>query len=102
MSIANTLKIPTVSLQSESIKPKPKIVEELKNRFEYIYLLYDNDYDKEINWGRKFGQNLSDEYDFFQIEIPDNFKSKDFSDLVLNHGRDKAKEILITLLETPF
>ena len=37
----------------------------------------------------------------FQVEIPDKYQAKDFSDLVLKYGREKAKKILEENL-TPF
>jgi len=98
MSIYDVYGIPAVSLQSETIKPKQHIIDELKSRFENIYILYDNDYDKEINWGREFSEKLANEFGFIKIEIEDNLKSKDFSDLVKNHGEIFAKEYLNTLL----
>lgn len=84
MSIVDVLGIPAVSLQAESIKPKDHIIEELKSRFKNIYLLYDNDYDKDTNWGQEFAKVLINKYNFINLIIPDKFKSKDFSDLVKN------------------
>ena len=101
MAIVNVTGIPAVSLQTETIIPKAKIINELKFRFDNIYLLYDNDYDKEINWGREFGLKLSEEFDLCQIEIDEEMKSKDFSDLVKNHGTKEAGEYLKSLLN-PF
>jgi len=98
MSIYDVNGVPAVSLQSETIKPKEHIIDELKSRFKHIYILYDNDYDKEVNWGREFSEKLAKEFDFIKIEIEDNLKSKDFSDLVKNHGEVFAKEYLNNLL----
>jgi hypothetical protein len=33
--------------------------------------LYDNDYDKEVNWGREFGEKIADKFNLMQIEIED-------------------------------
>ena len=93
MSINDVLSIPATALQNEKIIPKQKVVQELIERFPTIYLLYDNDYDKEENWGRMFGKKFADKYGLTQIEIPERFKSKDFSDLVKNFGVEKSKEI---------
>ena len=84
MSIDSILGIPAVSLQSEGTKPKPHIIQELKNRFKTIYLLYDNDFDKEKNWGQIFAKELYKEFDMINLMIPSEFESKDFSDLVKN------------------
>lgn len=98
MSIYDVHGVPAVSLQSETIKPKQHIIDELHQRFDNIYILYDNDYDKPTNWGRKFSEKLAKEFGFIQIEIEDTLKSKDFSDLVKNHGEVFAKEYLENLL----
>lgn len=99
MAIDSLLGTPSVALQSESIKPKPYVVNELIDRFENILLLYDNDFDSDINWGRQFGERLSNEFNFRQIEIDEKYKSKDFSDLVKNKGIKEAKLILNNIIE---
>jgi len=99
MSIKNTIGIPAVALQSESMTPKESVIEQLKNRFKKIFILYDNDFDKEQNWGRIFGKKLADKFNFIQIEIDEEYKSKDFSDLVMNYGTKIATEHLLELIE---
>lgn len=98
MSISDVMGIPSISLQAESTKPKDKIINELIGRFFTIYVLYDNDYDSEVNWGEKFGEDLAKKYNFIQLKIPDKYKSKDFSDLIKNYGREEAKHILNNML----
>lgn len=98
MSIVNSLDIPAVSLQAESVKPKSYVMEDLKERFTQIYVLYDNDYDAVKNWGRILGKKLATEYLLKQIEIPEDYESKDFSDLVKNKGVDTAIKVLKKLL----
>ncbi len=90
--------IPSTALQSENYLPKPQIIKQLQAKFSKIYCLYDNDYDKQINYGRNYGKKLSDLYGFKQIEIPEEYKSKDPSDLYRNYGNKKFKEILKTIL----
>lgn len=99
MSIVENTGIPATGLQNEKIIPKENVLQELKNRFRIIYVLYDNDYDKSVNWGRQFGQKFAEECDLRQIEIPDEYQSKDFSDLIENHGIEIAKQVLFTLIE---
>lgn len=99
MSITNITNIPSVALQTESLTPKSHIVKELHDRFELIYLLYDNDFDKKVNWGLKFGKELANKFRFFHIYLNDKYKSKDFSDLVKKLDREKSKEILIKTIE---
>lgn len=102
MSIVSLTGIPAVSLQAEGVNPKSQVIEELKDRFDSIYVLYDNDYDKPINWGRSFGEKVSNLFDAYQIEIEEKYESKDFSDLVKNHGHKVAIAYLNELLDAPF
>lgn len=102
MAIDNATGIPTVSLQSEAILPKPHIMNQLKARFKTIYLLYDNDYDKDINYGHQFGKKIADTFELIQVEINACHQSKDFSDLVKNIGQEKASKILEDLVSVPF
>ncbi len=99
MSIFEQTGIPATGLQNEKIIPKEHVLNELKDRFHAIYVLYDNDFDKPVNWGRQFGDKFAKECDLMQIEIPDEYQSKDFSDLVENHGVEVAKKVLFELLE---
>lgn len=101
MSITNIIGVPAVSLQSESVNPKRNVIDELKLRFKYIYILYDNDFNKDINWGREFSKKLAGEFSLIRIEIPDSYKSKDFSDLVYNTNPETAKDLIVKML-TPF
>jgi hypothetical protein len=94
MAIVENTKFASVSLQCENILPKPQVFQELQDRFQTIYLLYDNDYDKDVNWGLQFSQKFSKIYDVIPILISENHKSKDFSDLIKNKGIEEACEIL--------
>ena len=80
--------IPATSLQGEGYLPKSHVVKQLTDRFENIYVLYDNDFNCDTNHGREFGKKLADTYGFKQIEIPLEYKSKDPSDLYHNHGKE--------------
>jgi len=98
MSIRDTVGYDSVALQSESYIPKHSVVEELKSRFKKVYVLFDNDYDNPDNPGRKFSTKFCKEFDLIHLEIPSVYQSKDYSDLVKNHGIASAKEILKKLI----
>lgn len=98
MAINTLMGFSATGLQNEKIIPKEQVLQELKNRFDVIYLLYDNDFDKPVNWGRQFGEKFAEECDLKQIEIPTKYQSKDFSDLVNNHGIEVAKEVMYELV----
>lgn len=91
--------IPTVSLQGEGYIPKQHVMQQLKDRFNTIYVLYDNDFNSDINNGRIFGKTLADKFDLIQIEIPEEYKSKDTSDLCLNWGRNTVKQVINQLIK---
>ena len=91
--------IPTVSLQGEGYIPKQHVMQQLKDRFNTIYVLYDNDFNSDINNGRIFGKTLADKFDLIQIEIPEEYQSKDTSDLCLNWGRNTVKQVINQLIK---
>lgn len=90
--------IPSLSLQGEGYIPKEHVIQQLKDRFKRIFVLYDNDFQSEENHGRMYGKNIADMFGLIQIEIPEEYKSKDPSDLVKNHGRKVLKEIISKLI----
>lgn len=94
MSIVSTLRIPAVALQSENTKPKPEVIEYLKSRFNDLYIFYDNDFDKEVNIGRLASSELSAAVGAYMMEVPDEYKSKDYTDTIQKHGVEAAKAML--------
>jgi len=93
------LEIPSVCLQAESYDAKVHVMNELIGRFKYIYVLYDNDFKSDKNWGRIAGKKVCDLFGFKQIEIPEIYQSKDPSDLYLNKGKEIFKMILNELIK---
>jgi|TARA_R110000822_G_scaffold152112_4_gene291294 hypothetical protein len=102
MTITSVLNIPAVSLQSESVLPKQHIIDELDRRFETMYLLYDNDFHKDINIGLALGARIVKDQNIIQLTIPTIFQQKDISDLVKNYGKKKSEEIFHERIKTPF
>lgn len=98
LSIIENNKIPAVALQSEITMPKDNVMREILRRFEKVYVLFDNDYNKDINIGQQAALKLVNKYGLTNVVIPEEYKSKDYSDLVLNHGRAIASNILKGLL----
>ena len=62
-------------------------MEELKGRFKEVFVLYDNDFTKEVNYGRLDGEKLSQTFGLKQIEIPQMLMCKDISDLYKKYGK---------------
>lgn len=94
---ANT-HIPSVSLQSEAAKINPKVMDELKSRFEDVYILYDNDFQNDVNNGRLDGADVANVFNVKQIEIPTEYQSKDISDLFHRFGATKVREVISALV----
>ena len=90
-TFGNPTQVASCSLQSENTNPKPQIIEELKSRFENIYVLYDNDFTNERNPGRAAGAKFCQEYDLNQLEIPEEYGVKDPSDFLEKYGKEQFK-----------
>ena len=97
LSIWASTGIPSTSLQGEAYIPKENVLNELKNRFKSIYVLYDNDFDKKQNYGRDFGSKLANTFDLKQIEIPEFYGVKDSSDFIKKYNKEKFKNLIIHL-----
>jgi DNA primase len=100
MCLIANLDIPAVSMQGEGYIPKSHVMNQLKDKFDNIYIMYDNDYDKPVNTGRDKATAIADKYHLRMIEIPEEYESKDPSDLYRNKGREKFLEILVKLLNS--
>ena len=98
--------IPATGLQGEGYLPKERVMLELKRRFKRIFVLYDNDFRSETNFGREYGKRLAQKFDLEQIEIPTYYHSKDPSDLYHNCGATTLRETIFNLTKqkeiTPF
>ena len=90
--------IPACSLQAESYLPKEHVVNILKNRFKNIFVLYDNDFDKPINYGDSYAEDLSRQFDLIKIKLPDELLIKDTSDLCKRDGREQVKKTINKLI----
>jgi len=92
--------ITSCSLQSEGVHAKESVVEELKGRFKNIFVLYDNDFNSDVNRGRVAGEKLCNETGFTQIEMPDGCEAKDPSDFIEMYGGDELKTLILGLIKT--
>ena len=90
--------IPAISMQGEGYIPKAHVIQQLKDRFKTVYILYDNDFTSDINNGRIFGKTLADKFGLKQIEIPEEWQCKDVSDLCHSWGRELVKTIINQLI----
>ena len=90
MCLWENLGVPAMALQGEGYLPKPQVMKQVIDRFKRVYLWYDNDFThKDDNPGQDNARKLVELYpQLHNIVIPDNYKSKDPSDLVKNHGKE--------------
>ena len=85
-----SLGISAIAPNSETQFVSEKVLEELKQRFEYIALLYDNDLT-----GVKFTNKLRKQYpELIVTLIPRSTGAKDISDHYRLHGRSKTLELI--------
>lgn len=86
------------ALQSENTNAKESVIDHLKTRFKNIYVLYDNDSDNEKNPGRTAGARMCEQFGLTQLEIPTNYKLKDPSDFLEQHGREELRSLIKKLI----
>ena len=84
-----------IAMQSEMQIPDEKLISELKERFNTIEILYDNDFDKINNPGQTVAKKIRDLYGFKNICLPKQFESKDPSDLVNTVGGFNELKIIL-------
>ena len=96
MCLWQNLKIPAMSLQGEGYVPKPQVMQQVLDKFKNVYLWYDNDFKHTDghNPGQEDAQKLMELFPALKnICIPDEYESKDPSDLFKNWGKKMLKEI---------
>lgn len=90
MSIRALCNIPSISVLSETILVKHKVINEYHDRFENTLVLFDND-----EAGLKMARDYKKEFSLESIIVPDSFKnSTDFSDVVKNESIEAAKAMM--------
>lgn len=95
MCLWENLKVPAMALQGEGYVPKPQVMQQVFDRFDTVYIWYDNDFThKDDNPGQDNARKLIGMYPLLHnICIPDTFKAKDPSDLYKTWGKDILTEI---------
>lgn len=84
------LGIPAIAPQSEVTFLPDKMIEELKTRFKFIVVMFDNDLPGISNLNKvrkKFPE-------FIYYWIPRKYGSKDFTDFIRDHGLEAAKNLI--------
>jgi hypothetical protein len=89
----NMLKYYSISTQAETNILDPKLVDNIRPRFKYVIVFFDND-----DTGIKTVDKITLEYGFKSIIIPLEYKAKDLSELIGLRGEKEAKTILNNLI----
>ena len=87
--------IPAISVQGEGYSMSETAVNELKKRFEKIYVLFDND-----EPGLKDGEKLSHETGFINVVLPPFKGGKDISDYYKIKGKEAFIELIHHLIKS--
>lgn len=90
MAIRDTLRVPAIGLQSESVMMKDSVMDEYKSRFEHVVCLFDND-----KAGIALSIDFSERYGVPHFFMPVLPGVTDYSDLVKKVGVDEAKVMFI-------
>ena len=76
-----------------------EIYDDLLLRFDNIYLLYDNDWNKSENWGQINAEKVIQRYEKLQnIFISSKYECSDTDELMLKYDKLKVKQIINNLL----
>lgn len=87
--------IPACAPNSETVIPSETIVNDLLERFEYVFCLWDNDYT-----GVTFLNKIKKKYPKLHcLIIPRSYKAKDFSDLRKLYGYKQTKQFIMDYLK---
>lgn len=85
--------IPSIALQGEGYGMSETAVEELKNRFNKVYILFDND-----SVGLEDGIKLAEQTGFINIVLPEFQGGKDISDMYKSlQDKELFKQTILTL-----
>lgn len=98
MSLKSTANIDAIAFQSENTIPSEEIIENLKKRFTYIVILYDNDYDKSENHGVKFAKRMSEATGLEYVYFDEKYGVKDYSEAFQAYGENALEILNLTLL----
>ena len=90
----SVLGYPSIALQSEMLVPRESTIQEAQTRFEEVIVLYDNDFDKPRNPGQTMAIKICEKYGLDNLVIPSDYRSKDISDLIRDHGLQTAKDVI--------
>ena len=88
-----------VATQGEGMFIADDILTDMRERYKKIYLLYDNDWDKEINRGQEYAAKLVQKYDFLHnIHVPNVYNCTDLDELIIKIGKKETYNVINKLI----
>lgn len=90
----------SVNVQNEGISIPKEIINYLKSLYEYIYIFYDNDFNKSKNWGQIAAKKQKQIYPCFSnIMIPSKYECTDISEFINRYDIEKTSNLLQKLIK---
>ncbi len=88
-----------ISVQNEGISIPLEIINYLRSLYSYIFVLYDNDYNKSKNWGQLFAKKLIITYsDLINIKIDGRYRCTDISEYIEKYNIIESKRMIQKLI----
>ncbi len=88
-----------ISIQNEGISIPKEIMEYLNTYYKKIYLFYDNDFNKNENWGQKAAKKLVKTYPYLiNCKIDGRHRVTDISDFIKKYDKQKTIKLLKNLI----
>ena len=91
----SAFKIPACAPNSEHLFISDNVLEDLKRRFKYIIILYDQDRTGKLNMAKI----RSEHPELIYLVIPKEYGAKDFSDFRKKYGFMKTKEAILNVIK---
>lgn len=92
--VLESLGFEAICVQSEDLPFPQGLLTMLKKWYEYIYVLFDNDFGKKENAGRKLSNKFAKNYNIKQIIIPREYCYTDVSELIKTFDKDTIKFLI--------
>ena len=95
LTLMENCNIPAICFNSETVLPECKVMNNLRERFKNVWVLYDNDYDKSVNVGDLSANTMINIYPWLKkLTIPSEYEAKDPSDLVFKYNREFLTQLI--------
>jgi hypothetical protein len=89
----------SIAVQSEGTSILHHHIDFYSSKWKQIYLLYDNDYNKEQNWGQIHANRVIEIYPQLKnITIPNSYQCTDISEVIYKFGKQEANYLINNLL----